>query len=461
MANRIFEGTGIKITLTGERHLGAVIGSEEFRDEYIRSKVSKWVEDIEQLSTIANDEPQLAYAAYTKALSMRWCFLQRTIPNIKHYFEPLEETIREKFIPAVIGRRVTDAERKLFSLPVRLGGMGIQNPVLSADTEFRNSYIITKNLTSLIENQEQDLSNYDADQLKLDMKKLKNDKEQKFLDQLEEIKGLVNEKLRRQIELLCEKGAGAMLSALPVKSLDNVFDKQSFRDAIRMRYDWNLPDTPKHCACGDKYTTDHIFMCKNGGYVSMRHDNIRNLEASLLREVCKDVKVEPNLLPIGNTETESKNQAAKARLDVSAIGVWSAMERTFLDVRVMHMNSPSYMNKSPEELYHQHEQQKKRAYNHRIIDVEKGSFSPLVFSTTGGMGPECTRFHKRLAELISVKRGESYADTMNYIRTRTRISILRSSLIAVRGERGKRRRSNTNIQDVSFNLIPERDTYEV
>jgi hypothetical protein len=55
--------------------------------------------------------------------------------------------------------------------------MGIQNPVLSADTEFRNSYIITKNLTSLIENQEQDLSNYDADQLKLDMKKLKDDKE--------------------------------------------------------------------------------------------------------------------------------------------------------------------------------------------------------------------------------------------------------------------------------------------
>ena len=35
-----------------------------------------------------------------------------------------------------------------------------------------------------------------------------------------------------------------------------------------------------------------------GGYVSMRHNNIRDLEASMLREVCKDVKVEPEFLPM-------------------------------------------------------------------------------------------------------------------------------------------------------------------
>ena len=77
------------------------------------------------------------------------------------------------------------------------------------------------------------------------------------------------------------------------------------------------------------------------------------------------------------------------------------------------------------------------------------------------MGPECTRFHKRLAELISDKRGESYADTMNYIRTRLRVTLLKATLIAVRGERGKGRKSNTSLQEVSFNLIPERPAYEV
>ena len=98
----------------------------------------------------------------------------------------------------------------------------------------------------------------------------------------------------------------------------------------------------------------------------MRHDNIHNLEA---REVCKHVKVEPALLPIGNAETESNNQAVKARLYVSAIGVWSAMERTFLDGLVMQMNPSSYIDKSPEKLYNQHEQQK-RAYRNALTIIE-------------------------------------------------------------------------------------------
>ena len=86
------------------------------------------------------------------------------------------------------------------------------------------------------------------------------------------------------------------------------------------------------------------------------------------------------------------------------------MERTFLDVRVFHPNSSSYLNSSPEQLYLQHEREKKRVYNDRVLQVEKGSFSPLIFSTTGGMGPEATRYHKRVAELIYSKRGEKYSD---------------------------------------------------
>lgn len=154
--------------------------------------------------------------------------------------------------------------------------------------------------------------------------------------------------------------------------------------------------------------------------------------------------------------------ADKARLDVSAVGVWSSMERTFLDIRVMHPNSPSYMDTTPDQLYSQHEREKKRTYNDRILQVEKGSFSPLIFTTTGGMGPECTKYHKRVAELISNKRGESYADVMNYIRTRIRFALLRSTLIAVRGERGRRRRvEGSPISDLSLNLVPEQNSYEV
>ena len=167
------------------------------------------------------------------------------------------------------------------------------------------------------------------------------------------------------------------------------------------------------------------------------------------------------LLPVGNSETSSSNQAERARLDVSAVGIWSTFERTFLDVRVVHVNSPSYMDKTPEQIYLQHEREKKRTYNHRILEIEKGTFTPLVYSTTGGMGPECTIYHKRIAELLSVKRGEAYADVINFIRTRIRFSLLKSTLIAVRGVRGKSRRGESSFTDTSLNLVPCRETYEV
>ena len=461
LANDLFANTGIKFSTTGERHLGAVIGSERYREEYVSTKVKNWIQDVEQLSSLANEEPQLAYSAYTKAMCMRWCFLQRTVPNIKQHFVPLEETIRNKFIPALIGRSVTDVERMLLSLPVRHGGLGIQNPVLTADVEFRNSLIVTKNLTKIIVKQESSLDNYDIDQVKAVIAKLKTEKEETFLDLLEEVKNLVNEKLRRAVEFAGEKGAGVWLTSLPLLSTQTVLNKDEFRNGIRLRYDWEIPGTARFCACGKKNSIEHILNCKLGGFVSMRHNNIRDLTASFLREVCRDVKIEPELLPIDNPG--NTNQVPeKERADVSAVGVWSSMERTFLDVRVTHPHSPSYAGLSSEQLYKKHEQEKKRKYNDRIMNVDRGTFTPLVFTTTGGMGPECTKFFKRVAELIANKRGEDYPDVVNHIRTKLRVSLLKSVLIAIRGERGKgRRKEHVPISDLSLNLVPEQQTYEV
>ena len=70
--------------------------------------------------------------------------------------------------------------------------------------------------------------------------------------------------------------------------------------------------------------------------------------------------------------------------------------------------------------------------------------------------------HKRIAELISTKRGELYSEVVNFIRTKLRVALLRSTLVAIRGERGKRRKMrDTALEDLSLNLIPERSTYEV
>ena len=82
------------------------------------------------------------------------------------------------------------------------------------------------------------------------------------------------------------------------------------------------------------------------------------------------------------------------------------MEKAFFDVQIFHPNADSNRSKSLPQLYASHEAEKKRACNQRIIDVEHATFTPLVFSTSGGESPECLRFHKRLATLLQVKRGE-------------------------------------------------------
>ena len=92
-----------------------------------------------------------------------------------------------------------------------------------------------------------------------------------------------------------------------------------------------------------------------------------------------------------------------------------------------------------------------------MIDIEKSLFNPLVFTTTGGMAPECNRVTKRLAEKIAEKRREPYASVITYIslRTKLRFALLRSTLAAIRGFRGKR--SDVHLQDltdIDFSLIP-------
>ena len=116
---------------------------------------------------------------------------------------------------------------------------------------------------------------------------------------------------------------------------------------------------------------------------------------------------------------------------------------------------------SLDKLYEKHEAEKEAFYGERVRQVEKGSFDPLVFSTTGGMGPRATGFLKRLSHLIADKRGEQYADVMGFLRTKLRFSLLRSVLIAVRGERGKPSSREPFMGMVPFNMIPDKENYDI
>ena len=458
-ARAMFRGTGVKFKTDGHRYLGAALGTFEFKRKYVENKVSKWIDDIKELSLLAVEQSQIAYSAYTKGICHRWTFLQRTVDDISTLFVPLEQCLRETFLPAIIGRHVSDAERKLLSLPVRFGGLGIANPVETCKREYDASKTITEDLTDLLYRQEQDLALFDFNKQSNTIKELKKSKEVFNTNCFTEISEQMSEDMKRVMTLNKEKGSGCWLTALPLLDHGYVLNKQEFRDALCLRYGWRIPNTPTFCGCGNKNSIDHTLICKKGGYVFMRHNNIRDLNAELQREVCRDVVVEPSLIPIDNEEVEGA-RGDGARPDVSSRGLWSTFERTFFDVCVLHPNAPSYQSTSIDQLYKKHEQRKMGKYNNRVINVERGSFTPLIYSTFGGWGPQATRYHKRLAEKIATKRNENYTHVLSHMRTRVRFSFLRSVLIAIRGERGKKPAPPKPLSSTCFNLITDMQEYE-
>ena len=82
------------------------------------------------------------------------------------------------------------------------------------------------------------------------------------------------------------------------------------------------------------------------------------------------------------------------------------------------------------------ELEKRRMYEERIREIEHGSFIPLVFSCSGGMGPlVATIVYKRLASLISEKSSQTYSMTLYWLRCKLSFSLLHSATTCLRGSR--------------------------
>ena len=98
-------------------------------------------------------------------------------------------------------------------------------------------------------------------------------------------------------------------------------------------------------------------------------------------------------------------------------------------------HSPSQIRLTTENVLKKQEQEKKRNYNRRIMEIEHGTFTPLVFCVSGGMGKEYSMFHKHVAERLAIKTGKRYEKIISTIRCKLSFLILKSALICVRGSR--------------------------
>ena len=436
-AEEMFQGTGINITDHGRKHLGAVIGSIMYKEEYVREIVEEWKTSIKKLTNIAKTQPQAAYSCYVKGFMHKFTYFMRTIPDISRLLRPLDVAI-DAFIKVLFNDYdFSSLERRLWSLPVRMGGMGILIPSEISDKQYANSRIINETLTSKVFNQQTIYEDINI-HVKKAKEKVKMTKNKTYERLLEEITLEIGSGPKaKALEAAQEKGASNWLNALPLKSQGYALDKQSFRDAIYTRYGIMLQRLPSHCVCGNTYTVEHALNCKKGGFITSRHNEIRRITADFLKEVCIDVEEEPMLQEI--TGEVFKNKTAKvekdARLDIAARGFWMRGQKVFCDVRVFNPLAKCHRNKTLAKCHETHEKEKKVKYAGRVVQVEHGTFTPLVFSCFGGMSRECSAFYKNLAEKLAQKRNLTVSEATCFVRTKINYSLIKSLVLCIRGSR--------------------------
>ena len=436
-ALEVFSDSGVIITKDGQRHLGAVIGTEEFKKEYVGEKVSEWVKEVGVLADMARTEPHAAYAAYTHGLQHRWNYIMRTIPGIGPLLRPLENAIKNTFLPVLLRcPALGEDERALLELPPRLGGMGIASPEKLAEGENTNSINLTRSLTTKIIAQDAH-GEINQNEIVEQKKRISQGRQQEQKNSLEHLKTILPASTVQKIHIAQETGASNWLTSLPIRAKGFSLNKQEFVDAVALRYGWPVEGLPSICACGSPNTVDHTMICKKGGFVCIRHDEVRDLTANMLREVCHDVSTEPSLLPLEGEHLQYRtaNTTNEARVDVSARGFWTRGQKAFFDIRIFDPTALSYRELSLEAAHRRNEQEKMRAYAERIQQVDHGSFTPLVFTTSGGMGSEAMCFYSRLADLMAQKKHQPRSHVVAWMRCRLSFSLLKSSLLCLRGTR--------------------------
>ena len=342
----------------------------------------------------------------------KWSYISRTIPDISNHLRRLEDTIRSDFIPSITGRPPpNDSVRNLLALPARLGGLGILDPSLRSDDEFNASTKVTAPLTHLMKQKDGEFTHQvSADQITA-KSDIQRERRKRMTQAASTLREEVPPALSKAMDLASQPGASSWLTSLPIKEHGFCLHKGAFVDAMALRYGWTPTNTPTHCACGASFAVDHILSCPRGGFPSIRHNEIRDLTARLLTEVCNDVQIEPELQEI-TTETmsgRSANTTNGARLDIAASGLWGGRrERTLVDVRVFNPFAPSNCNTTLDRCYTKHEREKVRAYGQRIREIEHATFVPLVMSATGGLAKQAINFYKRLASLLADKWEQPY-----------------------------------------------------
>ena len=189
--------------------------------------------------------------------------------------QPIEEMIRHKVIPAIVGKsNLNDIERKLFALPAQLGGLGIEILPEIVDQLHATSRAISQPLKDAIRNSGRNDGMVDPEQeeaRKFMKEKNRSQKARLAVEVCEQLPPT----MKKAAGLAQEKGASAWLTVLPIEKHSFALHKGVFRDTMALRYGWRPHGMLTVCICGKQNDIGHALSCARGGYVIIRHNKFR------------------------------------------------------------------------------------------------------------------------------------------------------------------------------------------
>ena len=145
----------------------------------------------------------------------------------------------------------------------------------------------------------------------------------------------------RSVLLSGEPGSSSWLTALPLFEHGFALHKKTFWDALCLMYGWRPPLLPSSCACEKQFTVEHALGRPCGGFPSIRHNELRDITAGLLTEVCHSVGVEPSLQLLTGEQLLYRTANIEDGAQV-AEGLWDHQQKAYFDVKAFHLLATTY-----------------------------------------------------------------------------------------------------------------------
>ena len=271
-------------------------------------------------------------------MQFEWSYLQRILPSCEEAFTPIWNTLYQYFWPAIFEGTISDHEKQLFSIPARLGGMGVRNPIESAKIAYTTSRAGTRNIVDAIKGKmEFSLPDHKMSDAMSNMHTTLQQQDEVILHSTLANSEL-NAKTRRAIQRAVEGKTSSWLTALHIAHHHFDLSATEFRDALALQYNRPLLKMPANCdGCGAATSLEHALDCKKGGLVTQCHNEVRDVIGDLASVVFKEVVKEPVVQEANDAEGVPSLIA-----DLSIRGVWQPQTVALFDVRVTDTDAPSH-----------------------------------------------------------------------------------------------------------------------